>query len=133
MMSSLCTATLQAQSNSADPAQPQPAQVEQKPTITNAVPAHRAGALEVVANKIAPPVTWEDPRQKLERAAVVNAFMERQLALRRDTEKLLFLAEELKQNVDKTNPNILSMDVVKKAQEIEKLAKSVKERMKFAY
>jgi hypothetical protein len=63
----------------------------------------------------------------------VNAVTEHQLALRRDTEKLLLLAEELKQNVDKTGPNILSMDVIKKAQEIEKLAKSVKEKMKFAY
>src|SRR6266404_2299698 len=52
---------------------------------------------------------------------------DRQVALRRDTERLLSLAAELKQNVDKTSPNILSMDVIKKAQEIEKLAKSVKD------
>ena len=56
-----------------------------------------------------------------------------QVALRRDTEKLLNLATELKQNVDKTSPSILSMDVIKKAQEIEKLAKSVKDKMKNAY
>jgi hypothetical protein len=55
---------------------------------------------------------------------------DRQLALKRDTDKLLELASQLKQNVDRTNANILSMDVVKKAQEIEKLAKSVKEKMK---
>jgi hypothetical protein len=93
----------------------------------------RAVVIEVVARDIAPPVTGEDPRQKMERAQIVNAFMERQIALRRDTEKLLFLAEELKQNVDKTSPNILSMDVIKKAQEIEKLAKSVKDKMRNAY
>ncbi len=77
--------------------------------------------------------TWVDPQQQLTRALIQNAFVERQLALRRDTEKLLSLAAELKQNVDKTSPNILSMDVIKKAQEIEKLAKSVKDKMKDAY
>ena len=76
---------------------------------------------------------WVDQRQQLSRTLVTNAFIERQLALRRDTEKLLSLAAELKQNVDKTSPSILSMDVIKKAQEIEKLAKSVKDKMKEAY
>ena len=71
--------------------------------------------------------------QQFERAQIANAFRERQLALRRDTEKLLSLAAELKQNVDRTSPNILSMDVIKKAQEIEKLAKSVKDKMREAY
>jgi hypothetical protein len=76
---------------------------------------------------------WVDQHQQLSRTLVTNAFIERQLALRRDTEKLLSLAAELKQNVAKTSPSILSMDVIKKAQEIEKLAKSVKDKMKDAY
>lgn len=50
--------------------------------------------------------------------------------LKRDTDKLLELSTELKQYVDKTNENVLSVDVVKKAEEIEKLAHSVKEKMK---
>src|SRR5262249_21620350 len=81
------------------------------------------------------PITevWVDQRQQLDRTLVANAIAERQIALRRDTEKLLTLAAELKQNVDKTSPNILSLDVIKKAQEIEKLAKSVKDKMKDAY
>ena len=54
----------------------------------------------------------------------------RQQDIKKDTDRLLELATELKQYVDKTNENILSMDVVKKADEIEKLAKSVKEKMK---
>jgi len=74
-----------------------------------------------------------DPSAQLERMQIANAFRERQVALRRDTEKLLSLAAELKQNVDRTSPNILSMDVIKKAQEIEKLAKSVKDKMREAY
>jgi len=35
--------------------------------------------------------------------------------------------------VDKTNEGTLSVDVVKKAEEIEKLAHSVKDKMKGAY
>ena len=48
----------------------------------------------------------------------------------RDTDILLKLANELKQDVDKSNENTLSLEVVKKAEEIEKLAHSVKEKMK---
>jgi spore coat polysaccharide biosynthesis protein SpsF (cytidylyltransferase family) len=54
----------------------------------------------------------------------------RQADLKRDTEKLLKLATELKEYVDKTNENVLSLNVLKKAEEIEKLAHSVKDKMK---
>ena len=59
-----------------------------------------------------------------------KANLERQADLKRDTEKLLKLANELKESVDKTNEGMLSVDVVKKAEEIEKLAHSVKDKMK---
>lgn len=55
---------------------------------------------------------------------------DRQKRLVADTDKLLALATELKADVDKTNKDMLSVDVVKKADEIEKLAHSVKEKMK---
>jgi hypothetical protein len=55
---------------------------------------------------------------------------DRQNRLEVDTKKLLALATELKEQVDKTDKNVLSIDVIKKADEIERLAKSVKERMK---
>ena len=54
----------------------------------------------------------------------------RQEDLKKDTDKLLELATELKQYVDKTNENIISLDVIRKAEQIEKLAKSVKDKMK---
>ena len=54
----------------------------------------------------------------------------RQQDIKKDTDKLLELATELKQYVDKSNEDILSMDVIKKADEIEKLAHSVREKMK---
>jgi hypothetical protein len=50
--------------------------------------------------------------------------------MKRDTEKLLELATELKQQVDRSSENTLSLDVVKKAEQIEKLAHSVKNRMR---
>jgi phage-related tail protein len=59
-----------------------------------------------------------------------KANSERHAALKRDTDKLLELAQQLKDNVDKSNENTLSLDVVKKAEEIEKLAHSVREKMK---
>ena len=55
---------------------------------------------------------------------------ERQAKLKADTDKLLQLSTELKQQVDKSNENILSLEVIKKEEEIEKLAKNVRERMK---
>ncbi len=59
-----------------------------------------------------------------------KANLQRQASLKADTDKLLKLAEELKDSVDKSNENVLSVDVLKKAEEIEKLAHSVKDKMK---
>lgn len=67
-------------------------------------------------------------RMEREREKQVNK--ERMLKIKRDTDKLLALATELKQYVDKTNENVLSVDVIRKAEEIEKLAHSVREKMK---
>jgi hypothetical protein len=66
---------------------------------------------------------WEKDREK-------QLNKERQAKLKADTDKLLKLATELKEYVDKTNENMLSLDVVRKADEIEKLAKSVKDKMR---
>jgi hypothetical protein len=59
-----------------------------------------------------------------------KANQDRHAVLKSDTDKLLKLAVELKDYVDKTNEDVLSLDVVKKAEEIEKLAHSVKDKMK---
>jgi hypothetical protein len=68
-------------------------------------------------------------RQRLEKMEKARNA-DRQKQLQRDTDKLLTLAKELKDEVDKSNKDTLSVDVVKKAAEIEKLAKSVKDRMR---
>jgi len=73
----------------------------------------------------------EDPdRQALEKKMVKKANQERQAQLRRDAEHLFRLSSELKQYVDKSSENTLSLEVIKKAEEIERLAHSVKEKMK---
>ena len=80
------------------------------------------------------PPLFEEPntpgdRQRLQKMEKAREA-ERQQQLVRDTDKLLDLAKQLKEQVDKSNKDMLSIDVVKKAAEIEKLAKSVKERMR---
>lgn len=78
-----------------------------------------------------PDTPSQDPgKSKLERDMAKKASQERQAALKRDTDRLFKMATELKDYVDKTNENVLSLEVVKKAEEIEKLAHSVKEKMK---
>lgn len=71
-----------------------------------------------------------EEREKLQKEMAKKANRERQAQLQRDTDNLLKLATELKQYVDKSNENTLSLNVIKKADEIEKLAHSVKEKMR---
>jgi len=59
-----------------------------------------------------------------------KANEQRHADLKRDADKLLQLSTELKDFVDKSNENVLSVDVVRKAEEIEKLAHSVKTKMR---
>jgi len=78
-----------------------------------------------------PPIGPTDPLSpQMEAQQARSRNNDRQKRLVADTDKLLALATQLKQDVDKTNKDIMSVDVIKKADEIEKLAHSVKERMK---
>jgi hypothetical protein len=72
----------------------------------------------------------DQPQQQLAHEMAKKANLQRQAALKADTDRLLKLAVELKDSVDKSNENLLSVDVLKKAEEIEKLAHSVKDKMK---
>jgi hypothetical protein len=68
---------------------------------------------------------------KMEKRATKAMLEENQKNIKSDTEKLYKLASELKAQVEKTDSTtILSLDLVKKAEEIEKLAKQIKERAK---
>jgi hypothetical protein len=85
-------------------------------TVTPAVPA-----LDPLAD--GPPPQMEHKQERLR-----NLDRQKQLVL--DTQKLLALANELKVEVDKSNKDTMSLDVIRKAEEIEKLAHAVKEKMK---
>ena len=75
----------------------------------------------------------QDQTQKeMQDRMMKEANKKRQQDIRDETDKLFQLATELKAAVDKSNENVLSLDVVRKADEVEKLAKKVKEKMKEA-
>jgi hypothetical protein len=80
----------------------------------------------------APPADDNGPAvpSRIQKEMEKKANAQRQADLRRDTERLLKLSTELKEYVDKSNENVLSVDVIKRADEIEKLAHSVKMKMK---
>ena len=55
---------------------------------------------------------------------------QRQQKLQSDADRLLQLAQHLKVSVDQTNKNTLSVQVVREAENIEKLARQVKDGMR---
>ena len=76
------------------------------------------------------PENEDEARSRIVHDMEKRAAKERVAALKNDTDKLLKLSVELKAYVDKSDENVLSLVVIKKADEIEKLAKSVKDKMK---
>jgi hypothetical protein len=92
---------------------------------------HSSGQARNVPSAVeVPSQALDQSTGKAEAEMAKKANQKRQLDLQRDTEKLVSLANELKQYVDRSNKNILSVDVIRKAEEIEKLAHSVKEKMR---
>ena len=67
----------------------------------------------------------EQNRMKLEEA---NATRKKQLG--EETAKLLQMAADLKTEMDKTDKDTLSLSIIRKADQIEKLARDLKARMK---
>lgn len=81
---------------------------------------------------IPPPISAEPeptipPLEQTLRRKMVKASYAR---LQKDTEQLVKLTSELKAEVDKANEDTLSLGVIKKAEEIEKLAEKIRNRMK---
>lgn len=68
--------------------------------------------------------------EQIDREQAQKRFEMRQAEIRKDTEKLFVLSGELKQYMDSTNSNVLSVEMIKKVETIEKLAHSVKQKMK---
>jgi hypothetical protein len=76
------------------------------------------------------PFDDDEAHARIARDMEKKAAKQRVAALKTDTDRLLKLSLELKEYVDKSNENVLSLEVIKKADEIEKLAKSVRDKMK---
>jgi hypothetical protein len=94
------------------------------------------GALSFLAQPAMPaaqqqqPATRSQIEQEMEDRRFHEANKKRQDEIREDTQKLFQLASDLKAAVDKTNENTMSLEVIRKAEEVEKLAKKVKDKMK---
>ncbi|HMH15058.1 MAG TPA: hypothetical protein VK578_18300 [Edaphobacter sp.] len=71
-----------------------------------------------------------DPLPRMEEQQARSRNSERQKRLVADTDRLLALIADLKHQIEQADKDGQPADVTKKAEEIEKLAKSVKERMK---
>jgi hypothetical protein len=99
--------------------------------ITAPPPMH--SILLPAANRPLDPNQVMEMRQKNEKGkdfTAANAERRKQIA--DDTAKLLKLATDLKAEVDKTTKDTLSLGVIRRADEIERLAHSVKEKMKLS-
>jgi hypothetical protein len=80
-----------------------------------------------------PPDANEQMELRMQKAAPRNlaaADIERRKQIADDSVRLLKLAAELKAEIDKTAKDTLSLTVIRKADEIERLAHQVKEKMK---
>ena len=97
-------------------------------TVPVSAQSGRPPAGQRIDGSAAPPP--DENQEQIAHDMAKKANLERQTSLKNDTDKLVRLAGELKEYVDKSNENMLSLDVIKKAEEIEKLARSVKEKMK---
>jgi IS30 family transposase len=89
----------------------------------------------LTVGQIAPPFARRESenRAEIDREIQQKLQLERQKKrfedMKRDSQRLLELATQLKQYVDKSGEGILSLEVVRKAEEMEKLAHQVKKNM----
>jgi hypothetical protein len=77
-----------------------------------------------------PPIPTQAPAAAEGDPAKETIRTSKQKLLDDQAQRLVTMANELKTAVDKTNKNILSLDVVRKAEEIESLAHKMKDQGK---
>jgi hypothetical protein len=71
--------------------------------------------------------------EEIQRQQAIAANTQRQAEIRRDTDKMLQLSAELKEYLQKAQRGVISIDAIKKAEQIEKLAHGVKSKMKLSF
>lgn len=102
--------------------------------------SQQSSAPRVIQPTLPPAInSFPDPRDQLEMRQEQNkkqnfeaANAERKKQIADDSVRLLKLAADLKAEVDKTTKDMLSLKVIRRADEIEKLAHDVKEKMKLS-
>jgi cytochrome P450 len=96
------------------------AQRHDSPSPIPQLPGSAAGASAAPDDVPLPPRS--DPKIQLK---------EQQKELRRDVERLVQMVKDLKEESDKTpETDVLSLSLVKKAEDVEKLARQIKERIR---
>ena len=70
---------------------------------------------------------------EIQRQQAIAANLQRQIEIRRDAEKMAALMQELRNYLAKSDQGVMSVDAIKKVEEIEKLAHSVKSKMKQSF
>ena len=104
------------------PAQaPTPAQTQEKSPGNSPAPAQPPAAAKATQNP-------GDPAQAS--SAEVRPVEARKDQIAADSAKLFQLANELKAEMDKSTKDTLSLSVMKKAEEVEKLARKVRDEMR---
>ena len=93
-----------------------------------ASPAQTGSASSGKANSDKPAANKPAKQTKEEKAAAAESLRKHQIA--DESTQLLTMAIALKKEVDKTNKDMLSLNVIRRADEIEKLAHTVKEKIK---
>lgn len=69
----------------------------------------------------------------IQRQQAIAANLQRQADIRRDADKMQQLIAELNNYLQKADRGVMSVDAIKKAEQIEKLARGVKSKMKLSF
>jgi hypothetical protein len=85
------------------------------------------GQVRPPAERPEPPEETRLPNGKLQRDEILKVEYEKSLE---DSRELSRLADELKADLEKNDRYVLSIQTIKKTEEIEKLAKRIRGRMK---
>lgn len=73
------------------------------------------------------------PGDETQRKQAMAANLQRQADMKRDSQKLVQLTQELNEYLQTRSKGTISVEVLKKAEEIEKLAHSVRSKMKQSF
>lgn len=85
---------------------------------------------DITGNREGEDATTTAMKERMRVSAEKAANDDRRKRMLADTDKLLTLSTELKADIEKSSKDELSMAVIRKAAEIEKLAHDVQQRMK---